>query len=199
MKALKKCQEEIHLCRAETRIITPYMNIPTLTTLRLTLRPFTEADIDPLHRLLNGGDVLRYFPNPEPPSRERVQKIITHHLNHWAERGLGWWAVELNAKPGLIGCAGLEFLPETNETEVAYLLGEAWWGQGFATEAARAALQFGFETHKLETIIALVHPENKGSLHVAEKLGMSWVERKSYWGLEMCRYAMTRLCWTELK
>lgn len=168
------------------------MNIPTLTTPRLTLRPFTEADVDPLYRLLNTGDVFRYFPNPQPPSREKVQKIIAHQLNHWAERGLGWWAVEPTAQPELIGWAGLEFLPETNETEVAYLLGQAWWGQGFATEAARAALQFGFETHKLETIIALVHPENKGSLRVAEKLGMVCVEQKNYWGMDMCRHILSR-------
>jgi RimJ/RimL family protein N-acetyltransferase len=168
------------------------LNIPTLVTPRLTLRPFTEADIESLCRLLNTGNVLRYFPNPAPPPRERVERMITHQLDHWAKRGLGWWALEPRTHPELIGWAGLEFLPETNETEVAYLLGEAWWGQGLAAEAARAALEFGFETHKLEAIIALVHPENQASLRVAEKLGMSWVDRKNYWGLEVCRYALRR-------
>src|SRR5512137_2872803 len=111
-------------------------SIPTLTTARLTLRPLSEADAPALLQLLNTGDVLRYFPNPAPADRARVDRLIAHHRNHWAERGLGWWAVERHAPSGLIGCAGLEYLPETGETEVAYLLGRDYWGQGLATEAA---------------------------------------------------------------
>ena len=167
-------------------------SIPTLTTARLTLRPLSEDDAPALLQVLNTGEVLRYFPNPAPADRARVDRIIAHHLNHWAERGLGWWAVERHAPPGLIGCAGLEYLPETGETEVAYLLGRDYWGQGLATEAARAALQFGFETLRLETIVGLVHPENRASSHVLEKLGLTFVERKMYFGMEMNRYAAQR-------
>jgi [ribosomal protein S5]-alanine N-acetyltransferase len=166
--------------------------IPTLTTQRLILRPFSEADAPPLLHLLTSGEVLRYFPNPASPDRARVDRIIAHHLNQWAERGLGWWALERRDQPGLIGCAGLEFLPETGETEVAYLLGQAYWGQGLATETAQAALHFGFETLGLETIIGLVHPQNLASSHVLEKLGMTLVERKVYFGMEMNRYAVQR-------
>ena len=167
--------------------------IPTLSTARLTLRPLTEADAPALLQLLSTRDVLRYFPNPAPPDRARVDRIISHHLSQWAERGLGWWAVELHARPGIIGCAGLEFLPETGETEVAYLLGRDYWGQGLATEAARAALHFGFETLGLQTIIGLVHPENQASSHVLEKLGLTFVDRSNYFGMEMNRYAGQRL------
>ncbi len=167
-------------------------SIPTLTTARLTLRPLSEDDAPALLQLLNTGDVLRYFPNPAPPDRARVERLIAHHLGHWAERGLGWWAVEQRAQSGLIGCAGLEYLPETLETEVAYLLSRDYWGRGLATEAARAALQFGFETLRLETIIGLVHPENRASSHVLEKLGLTFVDRQMYFGLEMNRYAAQR-------
>ena len=166
--------------------------IPTLSTTRLTLRPLAETDAPTLLELLSTGDVLRYFPNPAPPDRVRVDRIISHHLGMWAERGLGWWALELCARPGLIGCAGLEFLPETGETEVAYLLGRDYWGQGLATEAARAALQYGFEVLRLPSIIGLVHPENRASSHVLEKLGLTFVDRSSYFGMEMNRYRTTR-------
>jgi [ribosomal protein S5]-alanine N-acetyltransferase len=163
-----------------------------LTTTRLTLRPFSGADVPALLQLLNTGGVLRYFPNPAPANEARVDRLIAHHLNEWAERGLGWWALERRAQAGLIGCAGLEFLPETNETEVAYLLGRDHWGQGLATEAGGAALQFGFETLHLETIIGLVHPQNRASIHVLEKLGLVFVDRNTYFGMEVNRYAAQR-------
>ena len=166
--------------------------IPTFSTDRLILRPLSEADAPALLELLGTGDVLRYFPNPAPPDRARVDRIISHHLNMWADLGRGWWALELRAQPGLIGCAGLEFLPETGETEVAYLLGRAYWGQGLATEAARAALNYGFETLGLTSIVGLVHPENRASSHVLEKLGLTFVDRSSYFGLEMNRYRISR-------
>lgn len=165
--------------------------IPTLTTTRLVLRPFTAGDAEPLHRLLGGKDVLRYFPNPDPPPPDRVQKLIVQQLAHWGEHGYGWWAVEQRAKQGLMGWAGLQFLPETQETEVAYLLGNAFWGLGFATEAARASLDYGFGEHKLECVVGIVHPENKASIHVIEKLGMSCSGEHVYFGMQVLRYSIS--------
>jgi RimJ/RimL family protein N-acetyltransferase len=164
------------------------MNIPTVTTSRLTLRPFAEADADPLHRILGNSDVLRYFPNPNAPSLEQVQRFIARQLAHWQDHSFGWWAVELRAAPGLIGWNGLQFLPETGEIEVAYLLDKPHWGQGLATEGAQASLQFGFETLGLKGIVAIVHPENRASIRVIEKLGMSLVDRTHYFGMEVLRY-----------
>lgn len=169
--------------------------MPTLTTQRLTLRPYTPEDIDPLHRLLNEGDVLRYFPNPTPPSLEQVEKWVSHFLAHWQEQGYGWWALDQPGDPSLMGWCGLTFLPETGETEVAYLLGRRHWGKGFATEAAAAALGFGFEQLALRRIIGLVHPDNRGSQHVLEKVGMSFVDRSVYFGMELLRYWADRDAW----
>jgi ribosomal-protein-alanine N-acetyltransferase len=161
---------------------------PTLTTARLDLRPFTASDVEPLYLLLQEPDVLRYFPNPSTPPRDRVERIVTHILAHWQEHGFGWWAVHERSRPHLLGWCGLTFLPETGETEVAYCLGKPYWGQGFATEAATASLRFGFDTLALSRIIGLVHPENKASSHVLEKLGMSFVDRSCYFGMELLRY-----------
>ena len=131
------------------------MNIPTLTTPRLTLRPFTEADAEPLHRILNEDGILRYFPRPDPPDLARVQRLVAGQLRHWEEHGLGWWAVELRstgelrATGELLGWNGLQYLPDTEEVEVGYLLSRRHWGQGLATEGAQAALRFGVETLRL--------------------------------------------------
>lgn len=169
--------------------------IPTLTTQRLALRPYTPADVDLLFHLLNEGDVLHYFPNPLPPPRDRVERIVNHILAHWQEHGYGWWAVERQPDTALMGWCGLTFLPETGETEVAYLLGRAFWGQGFATEAAMASVRFGFEQVALPRIIGLVHPDNRGSQHVLEKLGMTFVDRAGYFGMELMRYGRDRDTW----
>ena len=118
--------------------------------------------------------------------------MIAHQLTHWQEHGLGWWAVERINEAGLVGWCGLQFLPETGEVEVAYLLGRAHWRRGLATEAALASLHFGFVGLGLCTIIALVHPENVASRRVIEKVGMSFVDQSVYFGMELLRYRVTR-------
>jgi RimJ/RimL family protein N-acetyltransferase len=168
------------------------MSIPTITTSRLILRAFTKEDVEPLHRILGEEDVLRYFPNPNPPSQDQVGKLISSQLKHWAEHGYGWWAVEPRWENSLIGWSGLQFLPETKEVEVAYLLDKAFWGKGLASEAAQASLQFGFENFELESIVAIVHPENIASQRVIEKLGMSFVDQARYFGMDCYRYSIDR-------
>ncbi len=169
-----------------------YMPAPSLHTLRLTLRSLSEADIEPLFVIFSGEEVLRYFPNPNPPTRQRIERFILHQISHWKQFGYGHWAVEQTTMGILIGWAGLQFLPETGETEVAYLLGRPYWGQGYGTEAARCALEYGFETLGLKQIIALVHPDNQASNHVIEKLGMPFTGRSNYFGMEVNRYLLDR-------
>jgi ribosomal-protein-alanine N-acetyltransferase len=168
------------------------MRIPTITTTRLILRAFTEEDAEPLHHILGEAGVLRYFPNPNPPSLDRVQSLIARQLAHWQEHGYGWWATVLRESRTLIGWCGLQFLPEFVKTEVAYLLGKPYWGKGLSTEAARAAVQFGFETLELESILAIVHVDNVASRRVIEKLEMAFIEQIPLWGMECYRYKVER-------
>jgi len=167
-------------------------NIPTLTTLRLTLRPFTLDDATPLHRILNQPNILQYFPNPEAPAMERVQRIIENQLTHWKEHHLGWWAVVLQGSTELIGWNGLQYLPETDEVEVGYLLSKQFWGRGYATEGAKASIQFGFENFNFGEIIGLTHPKNLASQNVLKKCGMLFIEQKEYFGMQLYRYALSK-------
>ncbi len=168
------------------------MEIPTLSTSRLVLRPFTEEDVEPLHTILAQKDVLRYFPNRKPPSLEGVGRFIAGQLRHWEEHGFGWWAVELKGQKGLIGWNGLQYLPETEEIEVAYLLGRPYWGQGLATEGARASLSYGSSQLKLESIVAIVHREHIASQGVVKKLGIQSVDEAHYFGMDVYRYVIRR-------
>lgn len=163
------------------------MTFPTIETFHLILRPWTLEDANELFHILQEPDILKYFP-PTVFTMEKTQKYINHQLKHWQERGYGHWAVTLKDDSHVIGWNGLEYLPETSEIEVAYLLSHQVWGRGFATEAALAAVHYGFESAGVQAIIGLVHPENIGSIRVLEKCGLIFIDCKVYWGLEMCRY-----------
>jgi ribosomal-protein-alanine N-acetyltransferase len=154
---------------------------------------------------MSGQEVLRYFPNTDPPARDQVERLIQGQLKHWKQHGYGWWAVcaadlavdaaQLPSVPPsapLIGWAGLQYLPETDETEVGYLLDRGYWGRGLATEAARTSVQFGFEYLGMKTIVGIVHPENIASQRVLEKAGLAYVERAHYFGMDVYRYLTTR-------
>jgi RimJ/RimL family protein N-acetyltransferase len=78
------------------------------------------------------------------------------------------------------------------EVEVDFLLGKSYWGKGYATEAGEAALNFAFEKLGLDEIVGIVHPENKASRRVLEKLGLRLTSRTRYFGMDVCRYAVKR-------
>jgi RimJ/RimL family protein N-acetyltransferase len=168
------------------------MSIPTIKTDRLVLRPFMEEDNEPLYHILQETDILRYFPNPTAPSRERVQLLISNQLKHWEHHNLGWWAVESDVERKLIGWCGLQFLPETMEHEVGFLLSKSCWGKGLATKGAKASLLYGFGKLGLKTIIGITHPDNHRSQRVIEKLGMTLTARTRYFGMDCYRYSIDR-------
>jgi RimJ/RimL family protein N-acetyltransferase len=102
-----------------------------------------------------------------------VRRIIEHHLRE----GFGWWAVEAPDVASFIGMVGISIprytAPFTPCVEVGWRLARRCWGQGFATEAAQAALAFGFDTVGLSEIVALTVPSNARSRAVMSKLGMT--------------------------
>lgn len=169
--------------------------VPTLRTRRLVLRPLAASDAESLHTIMQGREVLRYFPVTEPPSRKRVREMISRQGDHWRVHGLGWWAVVERRAESFAGWCGLQHLEETDEIEVAYLLGREFWGRGLGTEAATAAVRYGFGPLALESIIALVHPANQASQRVIEKLGLAWTGQAVYFGMNLDRYMATREQW----
>ncbi len=169
------------------------MEIPTIETPHLTLRAWSPEDAQALFDILQEDGILRYFPNPKPPPRSKADDYIAHHLAQWELHGYGHWAVVVRDGGQVVGWNGLEYLPELDETEVAYLLSRGVWGRGYATEAARAAVQYGFEAAGLTAIIGLVHPDNAASIRVLEKCGMAFADRLTLWGLDMWRYRVHRV------
>jgi ribosomal-protein-alanine N-acetyltransferase len=170
------------------------ISIPTSYTDRLTLRGFSAADLDIYaRRVFADPEVTRYQPQREIPPLERAVRSMRYFNRHWDEFGYGIWAVTDRQDGQLIGQCGLNYLAENGEVEVDYALARAYWGKGIATEAARAALDFGFYNNPpLQKIIALAAPENLASRRVMEHLGMTYTREADYFGMHLVWYEITR-------
>jgi RimJ/RimL family protein N-acetyltransferase len=164
------------------------MKTPVIKTSRLTLRPFSIEDSKTLHHILNIPGILKYYPSSDPPDLDRVHRLINRQIDHWHEHGYGWWAVESHSDQRLLGWSGLQYLPETGENEIGYLLDQSYWGLGLATEAAKAGIEFGFDQLGIGEIIGIVHPKNIASHRVLEKIGLKFQEKTEYFGMECLKY-----------
>ena len=163
--------------------------LPTIQTSRLTLRPLETADAEDLYKSYQVKGVLQYFPPTAAPTLERAQRYIQRQQEHWRKYGYGHWGIVPKGEKHIIGWAGLQFLPELNETEVGYFLDKSQWSNGFATEAANASIQFGFDEYKLDHIIALVHPENIASRRVIDKCQFVYAETIHLWEIDLMRHS----------
>jgi RimJ/RimL family protein N-acetyltransferase len=165
-----------------------------IETKRLVIRSFTPQDAPALHeRVFGDPEAMRFIPRGASPSVERTRGSIERFIAHERQNGFALWAVELKEIGELIGDAGLYLVEGTGpEVEVAYHFGKEWWGQGYATEAAKASIQFGFRECGLTEIIAICFPEHIASRRVMEKAGMKFVGPARYYGLDLVKYVATR-------
>lgn len=146
-----------------------------LNTDRLILRSWRETDLAPFAALNADPRVMEYL--PKVLSREEsdiVAARITHDIN---QRGFGLWAVEVPDVAPFIGFVGLATprfdAPFTPCIEIGWRIAYDHWGRGYATEAATAALNDGFERLNVEEILSFTVPKNHRSRRVMEKLGMT--------------------------
>src|ERR1700731_1405449 len=146
------------------------ISIPTLETKRLLLRQFLQSDFDALARLSADPEVMKYLGDGKPKGRAEAWLMMASYLGHWELRGFGLWAVEERATGEFIGRIGLLNPEGWPGLEVAWTLVRERWGNGFATEGAKAALEYAFSVLKLDHIISLIHPDNAVSVRVALRL-----------------------------
>jgi RimJ/RimL family protein N-acetyltransferase len=168
------------------------VHIPVAQTARLSLRGFTPDDLQPLHAIVSNPQVLRYLPRTSPWPLDVVQRWMDSQRQHWDRYGFGWFALEHRGTNRLIGWCGLRVLDETDEVEVLYLLDQAYWGEGLATEAARWCIEDGFRNHNLDLIIGLTLPLNVASQRVLEKAGLAFSNHATYFGIDCLRYTIDR-------
>ena len=151
-----------------------------LETERLILRHLVLEDLDALYALYRDPEIRQYFPEGTlnyDDTREELEWFLNGHPRHPT---LGLWATIHKPSGNFIGRCGL--LPWTidgrDEVEVAYLLDRAYWGQGLATEAGKALVNYGFGPLGLSRLICMIDPRNQGSINVARRIGMSLEQEK---------------------
>jgi RimJ/RimL family protein N-acetyltransferase len=145
-------------------------DIPELRTERLILRGFRDGDRAPFAAMNGDPLVMEHF--PATLDRVASDALVDRILDRWRTDGHGLWAVERRddgAFLGFTGIARLEYLPLP---EVGWRFAPFAWGQGYATEAAEAALGFAFETLRLAEIVSVTTVRNRRSMAVMERLGM---------------------------
>ena len=147
-----------------------------IRTARLRLRHWREEDFEPLAAMNADPRVMEFFPTTvsREETRARFERVRVRDV----ERGYGFWPVEVIGGAPFIGMVGLgdpdfraHFMPAV---EIGWRLAAEHWGRGYATEAARAALAYGFERLGLAEIVSFTTANNARSRRVMEKLGMRW-------------------------
>ena len=163
-----------------------------IRTNRLLLRCYSKEDLDAYARIMGDREVGKWFPKGDGYTREESEKSLKNILDHWNKFGFGIWAITDKANNVLLGRCGLNNITETSEVEVDFVIAPDYWRNGYATEAAKAALNYGFENLKLNRIIGLAKPENTASRRVIEKIGMQYVKEAQYWGITCAYYAISK-------
>ena len=163
-----------------------------LETARMRLLPWQADDWLLLRPIGRDPQVMRYISDGEPWPDERIREFVGRQVAHFDRLGYCLWKLLLKETSEMIGFCGLQPLDGTAETEIGWWLAQAWWGQGLATEAARAALRDGFERAGLKRIVAVALPANRASIHVMEKLGMKYEREMIHRGFDVVLYAVNR-------
>jgi ribosomal-protein-alanine N-acetyltransferase len=145
---------------------------PTLHTARLWLRPFSDADADALFALHSNAHVLRYWDSPPWSEPSRAERFIAICRQSEEEGSGARLAIDRVTDGAFVGWCGLtQWNADYRSASMGYCLTEAAWGHGYATEAARAVLQWAYETLDLNRVQAETDTRNVASAHVLEKLG----------------------------
>ena len=147
-----------------------------LTSPRLQLRPWRDEDLPAFAALNADPEVMEYM--PKCLSREESDAMAARIREGFARHGFGWWAVEVFGVSEFIGFTGLS-IPSyeahfTPCVEIGWRLDKKFWGFGYATEAARLALDYGFQVAGLEEIVSFTFVGNLRSRRVMERLGMTY-------------------------
>ncbi len=165
-----------------------------IETDRLTLRPYLQGEAALIHRLI--GDIRVFFWRTEPGTLAEAEDRLANSLASISDTGLGLWAVFAKRRKdegsAFLGQVFLQTLRDSHEIEIGYQLMPEAWGNGYASEAARALLDHGFRELELDQIVAVSLPDNKPSLRVLQRLGLPYIEDRMHANIEHKYFALTR-------
>ena len=168
--------------------------IPPITTPRLLLRGARRADFDAF--AADNADPLTRA-HVAPLDRRMAWRMFTAAMGAWFIDGAGWWMLEQRVTGELVGMVGAFFREglegeARGDLELGWLIIRRHWGCGYATEAARAALAFGFDTLGVDRAIAHIDAANGASIRVSEHIGMVFEGEVDFYAERLGRYAIAR-------
>jgi ribosomal-protein-alanine N-acetyltransferase len=161
-----------------------------LVTERLELRPMRRADEDALHAIWSDPSTLSALDFHDEYTRQMTRDRIAEKRAHQAYHGYAIWTAVERVTGEVVGDCGLQLLEGGPDVEVGWRMAPDRRGRGYATEAGRKSLEVGFGALGLTRIVAVTHPENRGSRRVMEKLGMSLVGTGRHYGGETVLYEL---------
>jgi ribosomal-protein-alanine N-acetyltransferase len=160
-------------------------------TPRLTLRYFETADARDIAWIYSDPDVMRYIPPGVAWDQAKIDRLVAICQERYVTPGFGMWAAELRETPGkIVGHCGLQRFATTQDVEIAWIFGQAYWNRGLATEAARAIVEHGFARLALPRIVAVAEPPNGASLRIMQKLGMALQGTVHFYDRDLTMYAL---------
>jgi RimJ/RimL family protein N-acetyltransferase len=145
--------------------------IIVLETDRLVLKRFSPGDARSFYELNLDPEVIRYTGDVPFASVAEAEAFIRNY-DHYERYGFGRWSVFIRNSGDYIGFCGLNYRLALDEVDVGFRLLRRYWGNGYATEAARGSLLYGFKGYALDKIVARAMQENMASIRVLQKLGM---------------------------
>jgi RimJ/RimL family protein N-acetyltransferase len=166
-----------------------------ITTERLVLRRLTPDDFDAVRRIHSDPEVMWVYGGVF--SEQQTREWIQRNLDRYARDGVGFFAITLKSSSELVGCGGI-IMQETDqgvEPEIGYQMRRDQQGNGYATEMARACMDYAFETLKSGHIISLIRPDNMPSRRVAEKNGLTVDREMMFHDMPHLVYRLAREQW----
>jgi RimJ/RimL family protein N-acetyltransferase len=148
-----------------------------LETTRLYLREHTADDALNAYNLNLDPEVVKYTGDVSFTSVEEAQNFLLNY-DHYRKYGFGRWAVILKQTNDYLGWCGLKYTPDLDEFDIGFRLMKMHWNQGYATEAAKACLEIGFNKFNMKAIVGRAMKKNLASIKVLQKLGLTFIEER---------------------
>ena len=165
---------------------------PQLGTARMQMLPWSSGDWLQLKPIAQDSEVMRYISTGQTWPDERIGQFVERQIACYAQRGFCLWRLLEKISGEMIGFCGLQPLEGAPDIEIGWWLACSRWGKGLATEAAREALRDGFGRVGLQRIVAIAQPENRSSIRVMEKLGMSFERETTRKGIRVALYTISK-------
>lgn len=155
---------------------------------RLIFKPISQNDFDALFSMFSNSAVMQYIYDGKTFSEAKTRELLKKFINHWQKHGIGFWMIYLKENNQPIGYIGFrQFIGEVtklnDKMEFGYTLDEPYWGKGYTKESASACLQYSVAEQKLNSVFAMVLPENLASISVLKYAGFSYAEKIKCEGL----------------